>query len=156
MIKKISVLLFLTLTTFGFAGQHYEANHCEIFIDQIGTSGNGGREGTEFSVMLKIIPSRLDGPVKRVGTSSPDSEINTINNNYFQVGLYAGATQELSFFVETTNGTYYWANRNFESGNNFVFNQRLFDSIQAQGHLVQVNGRPTKFIRPADYENLIS
>ena len=151
MVQKLFAVILALLSSLAVAGTHYEANYCEIFIDRLGASGSGGYEGKEIHVLLKLYPSRLDSSVKRVGSSSPDSEINQISDDYYDVLLNGSASQGLAFFVETQKGTYYWVNQNHESGNNFVFDERLFDSIREQGRLEQVNGSLTWFLRPADF-----
>ena len=135
-------------------GDHYNANHCEIFVDKIlGTSGSHYSSGV--AIFLKVIPSRLDSPIKEVGFHSIrtgrdmsgelkeawqdrilGSHVNSSDYFYFSsplmhdFGIYAF---EGVFYVRTTSGTTYWLKPRNGSQNFKIDSSLGAQVIHAQG-----------------------
>jgi hypothetical protein len=130
--------------------RHYDAKHCEIFIDKVFPySGPRGIFGITFYV--KTLNFRLDAPIAEVGfrgkcigdsCSHHDWENSILSNEgtedywqvYFGMGFFetfSVRSYEGAFYVKTTANTYYWAKMSGDSGpGNFTFDERTFRNLR--------------------------
>lgn len=143
---KKYLLILAGFQAFSLYAAHYNATHCEVFIDklELRVSSHGSRTITPF---IKILTWRLDSPIAEVGFRRKT----TLNGNYAgewknevlsshsPVGDYwatwghtvssdYGTTIfEGAFYVTTKNGTTYWAKNNI--GGNFIFDRNAWDIL---------------------------
>ncbi len=135
------------------AGEHFDATHCEIFVDRlvVSRSSHGSAVVTPY---IKILPERLDGEVQEVGYRSPSKTLGQNGgwdyaqsewkstpmlsvspvNDYFTIdwGLMVGSDfgstdYEGLFYVTTTKGTTYWVKSSNQG--NFFFNGDVFSGL---------------------------
>lgn len=151
------VNLFTVVMSLGAsAAEHFDANHCEIFIDKlvVSRSSHGSAVVTPY---IKILPERLDGEVQEVRfystsktfgqnggrdyaqsewKSTPMLSVSPVNN-YFTIewGLMVGSdfgttNYEGLFYVKTTKGTTYWVKSSNQG--NFIFDPDVFSGLWSQ------------------------
>lgn len=152
-----------TLATSATLKNSYDANHCEIFVDKV-VPHSTTHSMNEYIFYVKVLPSRLDSPIKEVGfhTRKDGSAQNGPLNqewtdykltphfgasDYFYLYLpvssdHGTASYQGVFYVRTLNNTTYWLN---SAGQNFTFNARTFDN------LVRLGGRPQGYADSPEY-----
>jgi hypothetical protein len=136
---------------FAVSGDHYEAKHCEIFVDKVvARRSSHGTHGIVF--FLKTLNSRLDSPIAEVGIrqrvteqlprqpeplTSPWHEESFRPyfgaSDYFQGYVHLGSTYstrsaEAVFYVRTAKGTNYWLKP--RSGGNYQIGDSLYSRIR--------------------------
>ncbi|MEK6705390.1 MAG: hypothetical protein AABZ06_06335 [Bdellovibrionota bacterium] len=154
---SLVVLVFVsTVSAQNANSMDIRATNCEVFIDKVGVyhafNPQWG-EAIAAQFYVKTINDRLDGKVKKVGFYAQTRHAKTggvmIDWREFTSFPFEGATDyfefflkdfrtdatwtfphefEGAFFVETENGTRYWANTSV--GGNFVINPDLVKRIE--------------------------
>jgi len=151
--KKTFILTTLVLSFSAklFAGAHYPANHCEIFVDKLEVS-RGSHGLIAITPYLKVLRERLDSDVEEVGFRNQSTSINhsgTHNyglwtdeklNSASPIGDYwtlpwglaigsdfGSSIYEGAFYVRTKNGTTYWAKTDKQE--NFVFDYNAWNFL---------------------------
>jgi hypothetical protein len=129
-------------------GQHYQANHCEIFVDKI-TPYAGSHALRAANVWVKILPARLDGSVVEVGFRNAQEGTNSSGptrrdwandvlrpffgaSDYFEINFplssdFGRNTYRGAFYVKTSNDTFYWVKAS--TGDDFTFDTRTHDIV---------------------------
>jgi hypothetical protein len=138
----------------GALGAHVPASYCELFVDKI-TPYQGSHALRALNLWVKVLPSRLDGPIAEVGFrnsqvsfSYPGGPVSSNRDwtndamqpffgaaDYFQLSLplasdYGATTYQGAFYVRTTTGTTYWAKAG--NGGDFVFDRRTHDIVASR------------------------
>ena len=132
---------------------HYDAKHCEVFVDKVIGWGVDPVRPYGITFYLKTLNERLDGKIKEVGLRSRCIGVcqnhdwtNKISspfidsNDYWKLSVPLGFKNlhssqqkyEGAFFVLTEKGTYYWLKLRLAKGDSsFLIDLRLYDSIGA-------------------------
>lgn len=141
------ILVLALLATPAFAGNHFDAKNCEIFVDKVkAPTSSHGIHGMVF--FLKTLNDRLDGAIAEVGLRatqsytdqhSPDPYVTPWQDypaarylgasDYFEIEVALGsdfseAWAEGVFYVRTTKGTTYWLKPS--SGKNYAINDDMW------------------------------
>jgi hypothetical protein len=62
---NLAAATLLCLSSQAYALNHYPANHCELFIDQV-TSWNSSHVSNGIAFYVKTLNDRLDSPIKQI------------------------------------------------------------------------------------------
>jgi hypothetical protein len=144
---SLSLITLLTaLTTPAFAEGHYEANHCELFIDRL-SLWYGSHAIKTLVINLKNANPRLDGEIVEVGFRSPtysgewkNQHAQRISNDYFRFEITLGggdygqySTTIGSFYLRTSKNTYYWLHPDHNTRSDFIFDKSTYDDLILEG-----------------------
>lgn len=136
--------------TLAAVGEHYDAMHCEIFVDKI-AAARGSHASRELKLFVKVLPERLDGSVEEVGFHDLQQGSSTYGSplghdwkdepmpsvfgatDYFSFYMpissdFGRMRYEGVFYVRSLTGTTYWLKP--DAGKNFVFDSDTYYRIE--------------------------
>lgn len=151
MYKTFMVFLALLFaSTVGFAeSRHYEAENCEFHVEKIQLIP-GSYQTIIANIYLKVALPHLDGAIKAIGVRAlskmrhgeADDTLDWRNiqaervtpfgpDDQWKISLLlaAGGLQSIHegvFFLQTTEGTWYWLHPDHQVDKNFVIDSQVF------------------------------
>lgn len=147
--KTLILILLVSVPhlTLAGLGDHYEARHCEIFVDKV-QALRGSHGDRSLAFWIKVLPQRLDGPIESVGIKIMtkreqqgevsylwrDYPLHSAGENYWlnyhSIGGYLVSYEsEYVFYVRTVHQTNYWLHPNHNENQNFVGNREYHDFL---------------------------